>query len=150
MTENAMSQFLGNTLLSNSVPESVKVRRLTKCLNVAHQVLPIPRVIFHELVELNWGGGPHSVEIGSSLRAWDEGSKGRFAPYIQGIIAVIIAKMRIPNALWAMLARNNLPTGVPNIVFQDYLTHGDSVLLANLVHFTRNANRFDPFSIAIV
>ena len=89
-------------------------------------------------------------EIGSSLRAWDEGSKGRFAPYIQGIIAVIIAKMRIPNALWAMLARNNLPTGVPNIVFQDYLTHGDSVLLANLVHFTRNANRFDPFSIAVV
>ena len=61
MTENAMSQFLGNTLLSNSVPESVKVCRLTKCLNVAHQVLPIPRVIFHKLVKLNWGGGPHSV-----------------------------------------------------------------------------------------
>ena len=151
MTEDAMSQFLGNTLLSNSVPESVKVRRLTKCLNVARQVLlPVPRVMFHELVELNWGGAPHSLEIGSSLRTWDDGSNGRFNPYIRGVIAVIITKVRERNVPWARFARRNLPTGVPEIVFQDYLTHSDSVLLANLVHFTRQANRFDPFSIVVV
>jgi len=151
MTENAMSQFLGNTLLSNSVPESVKVRRLTKCLNVARQVLlPVPRTMFHELIKLNWGGAPHSVEIGSSLRTWDEGSNGRFTPYIRGVIAVIIAKVRGRNVPWARFARYNLPTGVPEVVFQDYLTHSDSVLLANLVHFTRHSNRFEPFSIAVV
>ena len=151
ITENAMSQFLGNTLLSNSVPKLVKDRRLTKCLNVAHQVLlPVPRTMFHELVGLNWDGGPHSVEIGSSLRAWNEGSDGRFSPYIRGIIAVIIAKVQKRNGVWARFARHNLPAGVPEIVFQDYLTHSDSVLLANLVHFTRHANRFEPFSIAVV
>ena len=151
MTENAMSQFLGNTLLSNSVPESVKVRRLTKCLNVARQVLlPVPRTMFHELIELNWGGAPHSIEIGSSLRTWDEGSNGRFTPYIRGVIAVIIAKLPGRTAPWARFARHNLPTGVPEIVFQDYLTHSDSVLLANLVQFTRYANRFESFSIAVV
>lgn len=147
MTENAMSKFLVNTLLSNSVPELVKVRRLTKCLNVAHQVLlPVPSVMFHALVDLNWGRGPHSVEIGRSLRAWDQGSNGRFTPYIRGVIAVIIVKAQERNVSWATLARDNLPTGVPEMVFQNYLIHGDSVLLTNLVHFTRHANRFESFS----
>ena len=151
MTENAISEFLGNTLLSHSVSKSVKVRRLTKCLNVARQVLlPAPRVMFHELVELNWDEAPHSVEIGDSLRTWDDDSNGRFNPYIRGVIAVIIAKVRERNVPWATFARRNLPTGVPDIVFQDYLTQSDSALLANLVHFTRRANRFDPFSIAVV
>lgn len=147
MTENAMSQFLVNTLLSNSVPELVQLRRLTKCLNVAHQVLlPIPTVMFHALVELNWGGGPHSIEIGRSLRTWDQGSNGRFTPYIRGVIAVIIAKAHERNVSWAKLARDNLPMGVPEMVFQNYLIHSDSVLLTNLVHFTRHANRFESFS----
>jgi len=147
MTENAMSQFLVNTLLSNSVPELVQVRRLTKCLNVAHQVLlPVPSVMFHALVELNWGEGSHSVEIGRSLRTWDQGSNGRFTPYIRGVIAVIIAKAQERNVSWAKLARDNLPTGVPEMVFQNYLIHSNSVLLTNLVHFTRHANRFESFS----
>ena len=151
MTENAISEFLGNTLLSHSVSESVKVRRLNKCLNVASQVLsPVPRVMFHELVELNWDEAPHSVEIGSSLRTWDEGSNGQFNSYIRGVIAVIIAKVRERNVPWATFARHNLPTRVPATVFRDYVIHSDSVLLANLIHFMRRANRFEPFSIAVV
>ena len=151
MTENAISEFLGNTLLSHSVPESVKVRRLTKCLNVAIQVLsPVPMVMFHELVELNWDEAPHSVEIGNSLRTWDNDSNGQFNSYIRGVIAVIIAKVRERNVPWATFARHNLPTRVPGTVFRDYVIHSDSVLLANLIHFMRRANRFEPFSIAVV
>jgi len=149
--ENAMSQFVGNTVLSDTVPESVKLRRLIKCLNVARQVLlPVPSVMFHGLVELDWGGAPHSLAIGKCLRTWDEGSDRRFSPYIRGVIAVIIAKVRERNVLWATFASHNLPTSIPEIVFQDWSTHSNSVLLANLVHFTRRANRFEPFSIAVV
>ena len=151
MIEGAMREFLSNTLLSNSVPESVKVRRLTKCLDVARQVLlPVPSDMFLRLVELDWGRGRHSVEIGRSLRTWDQGSDRRFTPYIRGVIAVIIAKVRERNLPWATFARHNLPMCVPEIVFRDYSSNSSSVLLANLVYFTRHANPDDPFTIAVV
>lgn len=68
--------------------------------------------------------------------------------YIRGVIAVIVASARERNGAWAILARDHL--GVPDSVFQDYQAHGDSVLLGNLIHFTRRANRYELFSRDVV
>jgi len=149
MTENAIGHFLRNTLSSNSVPESVKIRRLATCLNAASEVQPtVCRKIFGDLVDLNWGGGLSSIELGLSLRSWDKASDGRFSPYIQGVVAVIVASVREHNEPWAALARSHL--GISDSVFQDYLSHSDNVQLANLINFTRRANRSDPFTLDVV
>jgi hypothetical protein len=149
MTEDAIGHFLRNTLSSNSVPESVKIRRLATCLDAASEVQPaVCRKIFGDLVDLNWGGGLSSIELGLSLRSWDKASHGQFSPYIQGVVAVIVANVREHNEPWITLARSHL--GISDSVFQGYLSHNDNVQLANLIHFTRRANRSDPFTLEVV
>jgi hypothetical protein len=50
--------------------------------------------------------------------------------------------MREDDDRWTALALDDL--GVPEGVFQDYLAHGDSLLLPILIHFTRRTNHL-PF-----
>ena len=152
MTEDAIGNFLRHTLSSHSVPKSVKLRRLTTCLNAASEVLP-PVLnpvgnMFSGLIDVDWDAGLDSIDIGHSLRSWDKGSDGRLTLYIRGVIAVIVASARKRDGAWAILARDHL--GVPDSVFQDYQAHGDSVLLANLIHFTRHANRHELFARDVV
>jgi len=149
LTEEAICHFLRTTLSSNAVRESVKIRRLATCLNAASEVLsPDHKGVIGELFNVNWGSGLHSVAIGHSLRSWDKDSGGHFTPYIQGIVSIIVASVRQRDESWATLVRDHL--GVQDTAFHDYQAHGDSVLLANLIHFTRNANLSDSFGLKVV
>ncbi len=145
-THDAMGYFLRNTLSSNSVPKAIKITRLTTCLNATSGARPAP--VFDPLIYVNWGGGLDSVDIGHSLRSWDKASKGRFTPYIRGVVAIIVASVSKRDKTWTTLARDHL--GVQDDVFQDYLKHGDSVLLANLIHLMRHADRSEFFALGVV
>ncbi len=152
MIEGALRSFLYSTLSSNSVPESVKVRRLATCLNTAGDVLP-PTLkifvdIFNGMIQVTWDGGLDCVKTWDYLRSWDKTSNGRFTHYIRGVITVIVASVQDRNKHWVTLARDHL--GVPDHLFQGYLKHGNSVLLANLIHFTRHANRAESFALDVV
>ena len=147
--EIAIRHVLHNTLSPNSLHESVKIRRLATCFNTASEVLaPDHGNLIGDLIEVSWGEVLHSAAIGHHLRSWDKGSGGHFTPYIQGIVAALIASVRTRDESWATLARDHL--GVPEAVFHDYQTHGDSVLLANLIHFARNADLLDSFTLKVV
>lgn len=152
MTEDAIGYFLHRSLSSHSVPETVKLRRLTTCLNAANEVLPPilnpVRNMFSGLIDVDWGKGPDSIDIGRSLRSWDKCSDGKFSPYICGVVSVTVASARERNGAWAILVRDHL--GVSDSIFQDYLAHGDSVLLANLIHFTRHTNRSEFFALGVL
>jgi hypothetical protein len=89
-----------------------------------------------------------SVDIGHSLRSWDKASKGRFTPYIQGVFAIIVASVSKRDETWTTLGRDHL--GVEDDIFQHYLNYGDSVLLANLIHFMRHTDRSKFFALGIV
>ncbi|KAH9965662.1 hypothetical protein BGW80DRAFT_747365 [Lactifluus volemus] len=52
----------------------------------------------------------------------------------QGIIAGVITSVSERDERWRALANNQL--GVSEAVFRNYLANGDSVLLANFIHFT--------------
>jgi len=134
---DTLVEFLDRTLSSNSVPESVKIRRFTICLDAASEIDTSDgvRYNFDRIIDANWHAMPHSVEIGHFLSSWNKRSNRRFAPYIQGIIARIIATVRERDDRWKALARDQLD--IPEGVLQDYLEHGNSVLLANLIQFTR-------------
>ena len=49
---------------------------------------------------------------------------------------------------WTALTRDHL--GVQEDVLRNYLKHGDSLLLANLIRFTRHADRSELFALDVV
>jgi len=142
--------FIVRTLSSNSVSGSVKTRRLAICFNASTSVAPdsiMLRLMFQPLVYLNWSG-PESVEIGYFLRSWDQSSQGQLTPFIRGIITLIVACEQEGNDRWTGLALDHL--GIQESVLQDYLAQGDSLLLANLIHFTRHANHSEFFAAIVL
>ena len=135
--------FSRRTLSSNEISVSVKIRRLAICFEAAGQVQTSSGIqfILDNMIHVNWRRIPHSVEIGHFLGSWDRGNDGQFASYIQIIVGGIIASTRDQNDRWIALAMEHL--GVSEHVLRDYLVHGDSVLLANLIHITRQLSRSD-------
>ena len=137
--------FSRRTLSSNEIPVSVKIRRLAICFEAAGQVQTSSgiQLILDNMIHVNWRRVPHSVEVGHFLGSWDRSNNGQFASYIQVIVGSIIAssKLRDQNDRWIALAMDHL--GVSEHVLRDYLVHGDSVLLANLIHITRQLSRSD-------
>src|SRR6266851_5141540 len=88
---------------------------------------------FQKIVYQDWDEMPHSVHFGEFLRSWDKRRNGR---YTQWIIANILASVHELNDRWISLVVDHL--GIPKHVLQDYLAHGDSFLLAILIHSTRH------------
>ena len=135
--------FSRRTLSYNELSVSAKTHRLAICLEAAGHVQASSgiRLILDNMIHVNWRRTPHSVEIGHFLRSWDKSNNGQFASYIQVIVGNIIAGTRDRNGRWIALAMDHL--GVSEHVLRDYLVHGDSVLLANLIHITRQLSCSD-------
>ena len=126
-------QFWNRTLSSIRVSESVKGRRLIVCLRVieaADLSFALPRIL--HLFSMDHSGVSRSVEMGHSLGVLRNGGAALLA---RGIIAHIIAINDERDERWFTLAMDEL--GIPEDVLRRYLDHGDSVLLANLIHITR-------------
>lgn len=135
--------FSRRTLSSNEISVSTKTRRLDTCFEAADQVQTSGgiQLLLDNMIPVNWRRIPHSVEIGHFLGSWDKSNNGQFASYIQVIVGSIIASMRDHDDRWIALAMDHL--GVSEHVLRDYLVHGDSVLLANLIHIARQLSRPD-------
>jgi len=136
MMRQALTGFLNRTLLSNQVSETVKKRRLAICVRVidavhlsraAWDILDIFLDPQHALFR--------SVELGHSLIRRGDNDDRKTALCAQGIIAYIVANAPQRNELWFALTMYHL--GISECVLQGYLAHGDSALLANLIHITR-------------
>ena len=128
----ALIGFWNRTLSSNRVTESVKVRRLVVCVRLietADLSIAVPHILHLFYGDLS--GVSRSVETGHSLRRLRNGNAASLA---RGIISNIISDAE-RNERWSMLAMDEL--GISKDVLRDYLAHGDSVLLANVIHITR-------------
>jgi hypothetical protein len=139
-----LDEFLRRSLSSNSISGLVKCRRLAICLNVASEVrssFGIRFICCRIIEDINWSLVPESVDIGHFLRSWDKSTKGRFTKYIQGIIAHIVAGAWERNDRWMKLAVEHL--GISEHLLHEYLAHGESILLADLIHLTRLLSRTD-------
>ncbi|KAI0246131.1 hypothetical protein BJV78DRAFT_1286705 [Lactifluus subvellereus] len=137
---DAYRGFLGRTLSSSFLSETIKKRRLTTCVKAADSArlslaaYSILEVIFHGSM-----GGVllRSVEIGRSLGSRGNNNNEGSALCAQGIVAGIIASVPVGELdyHWKALVMDQL--GISEGVLRDYLAHGDSVLIANLIHITR-------------
>jgi hypothetical protein len=129
----ALIGFWNRTMSSNRVSESVKARRLVVCVKVieaADLSIAVPHILHFLSGDL--GEVSRSVETGHSLRPLRNGNAASLA---RGIIASIISDAD-RNDRWSMLAMDEL--AISRDVLRNYLAHGDSVLLANLIHITRH------------
>ena len=132
--------FFRRTLLSNTIPGLAKFRRLAICITAADDTdTPTgSKYNFAKIIHQYWHAMPQSVEFGGFLRSWDKWRNGRYAHWI---IANIVAKKDERDDRWVALAMDYL--GISEHVLHDYLTHGDSILLAILIHSIRHAIRSD-------
>ena len=137
----SLNEFLDHTLSLDSISESVRSSRLSICLNAANTGLDsldpcassqiTHRIIFND----HWYEVPPSVETRYILRRWTKSDNKHIVASGRCVIARVIAKAWKYDETWMALAMDQL--GVSEDVLKDYLAHGNSVLLANLINITR-------------
>jgi uncharacterized protein DUF6535 len=135
----ALNEFLDRTFLFNSLTESVRSGRLVICLNAACAALCLDDVsqILLDIRNGRWPELLQSVEMGYSLRRWSNSNNEHFLPYVQRIVAQIVPAVQERDEGWISLIIAEY--GIADHDLQDYIGHGDSVLLSILIHVTRQA-----------
>ena len=129
----ALIEFLERTWSSNLVSETIKMRRLVICvraIDAAHLSKAAYQIFLDHRAALF-----RSVELRHSLISWGNNDDRKTSLFAQCIIACIIANVSQRNERWFSLTMRHL--GISEHVLRSYLDHGDSMLLASLVHFTR-------------
>ncbi|KAH9963666.1 hypothetical protein BGW80DRAFT_827688 [Lactifluus volemus] len=136
---SALVSFLHRTWLSNLVPESDKIQRLVVCVKVADAARLLD-AIWEILDGVFTGEGRailDSVETGHSLRNLGNTSDQETPLCAQSIVGCIIANVRNRDGRWLALARDQLCPAISKTDFDTYVRQGDNILLANLIHVTR-------------
>jgi Family of unknown function (DUF6535) len=143
----AFSGFLERTYSSSLLSETVKERRLTVCMQAIETLdHPFPSYTFLQYIFTPDGDGMlRSVHMGHLLKSRCHSTDDETALSAQLIVAGIIAKASERDNRWKGLVMDQL--GISGVELLDYLAHGDSVLLANWIHVTRQLCRlYDEFS----
>ena len=139
----ALEVFLDHSWSSNLVSETVKQRRLVICVRAADasRLYFASEWILRRVFSGHFRGVLESVEMGRALIS--NGTDMEMGICAQSIVASIIASVQKRDSCWFGLAMDQL--GVSENVLKDYVSYGDSVLLANLIHIARqiflSANR---------
>ncbi|KAI0255032.1 hypothetical protein BJV78DRAFT_1279643 [Lactifluus subvellereus] len=127
--------FMGRTLSSNLVSESVKQQRtviFSKAMDAAS--LAIDMQILERVLYGDMDGMLNSVEFGLYLMNVDH-SDHLTSYFSESVVSIIIASSKVYNDTWFELATDQL--GISKSVLQVYLAHGDSMLLANCICWCR-------------
>ena len=132
----ALTGFLERTWTSNLVSETIKIRRLVICVRAidAAYLSDAAYKILYEFFK-HRSALFQSVELGHTLISWGNDDDRKTALFAQGIIGCVIASVPQRNDQFFSLTVHHL--GISEHILRGYLAHGDSMLLANLIHFTR-------------
>ncbi|KAH9073402.1 hypothetical protein EDB83DRAFT_70717 [Lactarius deliciosus] len=131
----AVVGLMHRTLSSDLLPQSTKQRRIMICNRaIAEAPLPINLQTLERVLHKDWSGLLYSVEFGLML------TKARYSDlfaeyYSQCVVSVIISRVQEYGDRWFELATGHL--GISKATLQNYLAHGDSMLLANCIFICR-------------
>ncbi|KAH8993069.1 hypothetical protein EDB86DRAFT_1405155 [Lactarius hatsudake] len=131
----AVVGLMHRTLSSDLLPQSTKQRRIMICNRaMAEAPLPINLRTLERVLHKDWSGLLYSVEFGLML------TKARYGDlfaeyYSQCVVSVIISRVQEYGDRWFELATGHL--GISKATLQNYLAHGDSMLLANCIFICR-------------
>ncbi|KAH9986342.1 hypothetical protein BJV74DRAFT_796830 [Russula compacta] len=132
----ALIGFLDRAFSSDSFSESVGSHRLVICLNATREALGLDGVsgVFNGILNGRWSEALQSVEVGLSLRRWCNDFT-QLSSSLRRIVARIVSRVRERDDSWITLVKDEFD--IPERVLRENLAHGDSALLAILIHFTR-------------
>ena len=142
---NSLRGFLGRNLLSNSVSEEVKTRRLVIGVNATKDIcdsIDICRILGH-FSTLRFDQVPQSIQTAQVLIPWCHTSDNRTSLCARHAVASILPHVRERDDRWIALANDQY--GLPENIIRDSIAHGDnSVLLSILIHVTHQVVHMDP------
>ena len=145
---DALEGFLRRTLVSDSVIESIKIRRFDICLkamDVIHGSYTVSRFL-HTILDEPLSQALQSIEAGHSLARWCKNEVQNIAEPARCIVARILAGLRKRDDRWIALAVDTFDLQERQAqVIRDNAPRSDDVLLSILIHCTRQATHPDAF-----
>jgi hypothetical protein len=137
MLSNELTELMNRTLSSNLVSESVKQNRITICTKVIGMTRLIGNWTFLSRVLLgDWHRFLRCVEFGIFAQKLKTNFDRVTALAAQCSAAVVISNVRERDENWYQLVFGQL-LNTPKPLLYSYLSHGDSILLANLMFIVR-------------
>jgi hypothetical protein len=134
--KSTLIQFMDHTLSSNLISESVKQSRIAiGRMTVDATSLSASRQILDRVLLGTWNELLYSIDFGLSARRWGNSGNPQIHFRAKCAVALVVALVQERDEGWKSLAIDQL--GVSRSVLQQYLMHGDSVLLANLIRITQ-------------
>ena len=140
---SALIGLMNRTLPTNLVTEFVKQRRMIICTKVVNSTSLLGHWWILRCVLLGeWSKFLECIEFGLFVQNWKNVSDKVTSFTAQCVAALTISNLRreltrdkIRDERWLQLAAGLLK--VPNFVLHRYITHGDSILLANAIFIVR-------------
>ncbi|KAF8265787.1 hypothetical protein EI94DRAFT_1803965 [Lactarius quietus] len=131
----ALIGLMQRTLTSPLVNEQVRRRRSQICIKAMRAAsLPIKPYIFQDVFNGAWDGVSNFVEFGHFV--WKDNYDDRYQTYYSTcMIAIVMIKAKERDDRWFQLALSHF--GVSAHSLKNYISHGDSVLLANWIRVIR-------------
>ncbi|KAH9958233.1 hypothetical protein BC827DRAFT_1269669 [Russula dissimulans] len=137
----ALVGLIDRTSSSSWVPKPVKRQRIEICVRAMDMAsFPIDAQFLGRVLSEGWAELLSSIEFGLLSRKRVDHSDPLAVHYSQLVISVIIARVQERDDRWFQLVTGQLH--LSGSVLRKYLTHGDSVSLANLIHITRHIIEF--------
>ncbi|KAI9455643.1 hypothetical protein F5148DRAFT_387593 [Russula earlei] len=141
--------FLGRTFDSNTVTEDIRNSRLLICLDASEAAFGSKESsqILENILKGKWPELLQSVETGHSLLSWSRGRDERNRLYVRTIISHIIATAEKRNDRWIALAVDQLC--ISEALLREYLSHGDSIVLADFIDIASRVIRSHNFDLKV-
>jgi hypothetical protein len=139
---NALTGLIDRTLSSSLVPEPTKQRRITICTKaISAGNLFGPWWILDRVLLGKWEAFLRSIDFGLFLKDWSRVDRPITTFYSQCAVAVIISSVQTQarDERWFQLVTRQID--VSKSVLRSYLTHGDSIQLANLIYIVQQTFR---------
>jgi hypothetical protein len=138
MFSNALIELMNRTLTSNLVSEAVKLRRIVICTKAVDATSLLgPWWILRRVLLGDWQKFLGCIEFGLFVQNWKSITHPVTRFYAQCVAAVTISSVTLQERddRWFQLASG--PLGTSKNLFQNYLKHRDSILLANAISILR-------------
>ena len=134
--------FLARNLLSNSVSEEIRTRRLVICMNAIKEICDDdgPSIIFCHLSSLCFDQIAPSIQTAEILTPWRTSSDGVASGLARYTVAKILPFVQERDDRWIALAEDVF--GLPERDLQNHIARGDdSVLLYIFIHTSHQVIR---------
>jgi hypothetical protein len=136
---SALDEFMGHTLSSNFVTESVKSRRDIICRDIM-SMIPCPYYYMHDNLRSHFDQAPVLIDRLQAMARWCTHKNAYVADFARARVASNLASMQGRDDDWIRLASDVCGLAADDL--RDDIAHArENLLLATLINVSRRTNR---------